>query len=197
MASLPRRRCRLEILGGVPGGVVLATILVFHSVGLHDTLPKANRRRFLLLVPFGITVAIGLAMGFSRLDTVIFYLIINPGVWLFSNNVRKWREDQEELRQQNILLKEREADRIHAAVLEERTIIARELHDIIAHNVSVIAIQAGAAQRVGGDQAEPVREALTAIEESARQALTEMRLALGVMRGEEELLEPQPSLSRN
>lgn len=185
----------LEILGGVPGGVVLSTILVFHSLGLHGDLRIANIRRFWLLVPFAVTVVTGLVLGFSRLDTLLFFLIINPGIWAFSNNIRKWRHDQEELRQQNILLQEREADRVHAAVLEERTTIARELHDIIAHNVSVIAIQAGAAQRVSSSSSRQVTEALEAIEESARQALTEMRLALGVMRGDKELLEPQPNLA--
>jgi signal transduction histidine kinase len=85
-----------------------------------------------------------------------------------------------------------------AAVAEERGRIARELHDVIAHNVSVMVIQAGAAGLVLEDQRPDVRNALTTIEQTGRQTVDEMRRLLGVLRRADESLSlaPQPSLVR-
>src|SRR5439155_6463822 len=82
------------------------------------------------------------------------------------------------------------------AVAHERARIARELHDVIAHNVSVMVIQAGAAGRVLDGEQPLVRGALATIEETGRQAVDEMRDMLGVLRrqDEDEPLTPQPGL---
>ena len=69
------------------------------------------------------------------------------------------------------------------AVEEERTRIARELHDVVAHSVSVMTVQAGAVRRLLKPEQEREREALTIVEETGRQALTEMRRLLEMMRG--------------
>lgn len=84
-----------------------------------------------------------------------------------------------------------------AAVQAERARIARELHDVVAHSVSVVAVQAGAAQAVLGSDPDRAREPLGAIETSARDALVEMRRLLGVLRTAEEepSLAPQPGLA--
>lgn len=184
----------LELMGGVPGAVIGSTVLVFHSVGMVSDLRTANRRRFWLLVPFGVTVLIGIATGFSSISTLMFFLIINPGVWAHSNTLRGWIADQKELEHQNLLLRDSEADRVQQAVTQERANIARELHDIVAHNMSVIVVQAGAAQRVITANPDAANTSLKAIEDAARQALDEMRLALGVMRETSRGLEPQPDL---
>ncbi len=79
---------------------------------------------------------------------------------------------------------------------EERARIARELHDVIAHSVSVMVVQAGAARTLLTDDTEAARAALLAVERSGRQALEEMRRLLGILRRDQrdaELL-PQPSL---
>ncbi len=80
------------------------------------------------------------------------------------------------------------------AAQEERLRIARELHDVVAHNVSAIALQAGAA-RIGGGDGKP--EVLTTIETTARDTLAELNRLLGVLRkpSEEALLAPQPGLA--
>jgi signal transduction histidine kinase len=83
-----------------------------------------------------------------------------------------------------------------AAVAEERTRVARELHDVVAHAVSVMVVQAGAGQRLVGVDDGRARDALVAIGDSGRQALLELRRLLTVLRGDESgELEPQPGLA--
>ena len=80
---------------------------------------------------------------------------------------------------------ERERDvAAREAVVEERARIARELHDVIAHHVSMIVLQAGAERRVLGDENASTREVLETVEQSGRSALTEMRRLLGMLRGD-------------
>src|SRR5437764_13226114 len=90
------------------------------------------------------------------------------------------------------LEREQEAERARA-VAEEQARIARELHDVIAHNVSVMVVQAAAANDVFDSRPERAREALRAIEASGRTALAELRRLLGGVRGD---YAPQPGLDR-
>ena len=91
---------------------------------------------------------------------------------------------------------ERERDvAAREAVVEERARIARELHDVIAHHVSMIVLQAGAERRVLGDANASTREVLKTVEQSGRSALTETRRLLGMLRGDaNDPLTPQPGL---
>jgi signal transduction histidine kinase len=84
------------------------------------------------------------------------------------------------------------------ALEEERARIARELHDLVAHNVSVMVVQAGVERHALPDSQASTRATLTAIEQAGRQALVEARRLLGVLRrnGDHEALEPQPSIER-
>jgi signal transduction histidine kinase len=86
--------------------------------------------------------------------------------------------------------------RTNEALAEERARIARELHDLVAHNVSLMVVQAGAERHAVGEDQANTREALASIETAGRQALTEARRLLGVLRrkDEREELEPQPSV---
>jgi signal transduction histidine kinase len=83
-------------------------------------------------------------------------------------------------------------------VFAERVRIARELHDVVAHHVSVMGVQAGAARRVMERQPEKAAEALSSIEASSRQALVELHRLLGFLRraGEADDLAPQPGLAQ-
>jgi len=83
-----------------------------------------------------------------------------------------------------------------AAVAEERARIARELHDVVGHSVSVMTVQAAAARRLLLPEQERERQALLVVEQTGREALAEMRRLVGVLRRPEEApaLAPQPSL---
>jgi signal transduction histidine kinase len=100
-------------------------------------------------------------------------------------------------RERRAQIAERERDLVaREAVVEERARIARELHDVIAHHVSMIVVQAGAERRVLDGDSGSTREVLETIEEIGRGALTEMRRLLGMLRGDaNESLTPQPGLS--
>jgi signal transduction histidine kinase len=94
------------------------------------------------------------------------------------------------------LLREQAAE-ARRIVTEERTRIARELHDVVAHRVSLMTVQAGAAKAVAAEDPEGALQAMGAVEEAGRQALDELRHLLGVLRPETDLdgLGPQPGLA--
>jgi len=100
-------------------------------------------------------------------------------------------------RERRAQIAERERDVIaREAVVEERARIARELHDVIAHHVSMIVLQAGAERRVLDDGNASTREVLETVERTGRSALTEMRRLLGMLRADaSEPLAPQPGLT--
>jgi signal transduction histidine kinase len=134
------------------------------------------------LVPFpgqgrGLNVAIPFAAG-----TLAVMLIIR--------RIVRHRDRRAELA-------ERERDvAAREAVVEERARIARELHDAIAHNVSMMVVQAGAERRVLGTASAATKEVLETIEQIGRGALTEMRRLVGMLRADSpDLLAPQPRLA--
>jgi signal transduction histidine kinase len=126
----------------------------------------------------------------------LFVAIILGGVWAAGRTVRSRRQLAVALADKNVLLEHEQEARAKQAVAEERTRIARELHDVVAHNVSVMVVQAGAERRSLGDDRPETREALQAIEQTGRQALTEMRRLLGMLRKDDDelALAPQPSM---
>jgi signal transduction histidine kinase len=96
-------------------------------------------------------------------------------------------------------LAEQQARGARQAVLDERTRIARELHDLVAHSMSIVAVQAGVGHHLIERDPAKAKEALATIETTSRQALTEMRRLLGVLRTDHEEpgaeLTPQPGLN--
>lgn len=118
--------------------------------------------------------------------------------WLVGDSIRSRRERAAELEHRAEELERARDDEARQAVVDERQRIARELHDVVAHNVSVMVVQAGGARRVLETKPELAREALGAIESTGREALGEMRRMLDVLRTDDTVdgLAPQPSLSR-
>jgi signal transduction histidine kinase len=121
--------------------------------------------------------------------------------WLGIALIRARRAQRRTLEERGWLL-ERERERAtRTAVEDERARIARDLHDIVSHNVSLMVVQATAAREVLATLPDQATTALTAVEDAGRSAMTELRSLLGVLApspsGEEDRdLSPQPSLSR-
>jgi len=108
------------------------------------------------------------------------------------DSIRGWRETREALVVETEHAEEEQARR---AILEERARIGRELHDVVAHHMSLIAVQAETASYRLGETSESVRGEFTAISAAARAALAEMRRLLGVLRNDEEAARaPQPQI---
>ena len=103
-------------------------------------------------------------------------------VWLLGRWVRRRRRSLADLERHAADL---EADRealAREAVAEERARIAREMHDAVAHGVSVMVLQAGAAEQVLGSSPERARESLQTIQDTGREAIVELQRMLGVLR---------------
>jgi signal transduction histidine kinase len=122
------------------------------------------------------------------------------GVWVLGRNLRLRRAYFAELEDRAARLERARGTDARAARVEERSRIARELHDVVAHHVSVMTVQAGAARRIMDRHPAGAREAMTTIEEVGRTALSEMRRIVGVLRTERDAetagpeLAPQPGL---
>jgi signal transduction histidine kinase len=121
------------------------------------------------------------------------------GLWLTGFVLSRRAEHTQELQELTQRLRQDREEEARAAVLEERARIARELHDVVAHSVSVMVVQAGGVRRLLRDDQGREREALLVVEQVGRSALTEMRRMLGVLRTEGEAatpaLAPQPGLA--
>jgi signal transduction histidine kinase len=98
--------------------------------------------------------------------------------------------------QRAVAVRSRQAEETHRRAMQERLAMARDLHDVVAHNISVINVQANTALHLMDRQPERAREALTAIHEVSRQALGELRSVLGVLRADDAAapLLPSPGL---
>ena len=117
--------------------------------------------------------------------------------WVVGRLMRSWRLRAEELEELAAELASERDIRAKAAVEAERMRIARELHDVVAHNVSVMTIQATAASRILANDPEAALDALASIERTGRETVDEMRILLGVLRerGADEPFAPQPGLA--
>ncbi|MFE5590492.1 sensor histidine kinase [Streptomyces sp. NPDC056549] len=130
-------------------------------------------------------------------DSDLVPLLVLLPLALASHGVHLWRHRERELRA------DQEAA-LHRAVEAERSRIARELHDVVTHNVSMMTIQAGAARTVLATSPEQAREAMLAVEAAGRTAMSELRHVMGLLTMAAEgpdpavdvALAPQPGLGR-
>ncbi len=134
--------------------------------------------------------------GFNTGESLVHLVIFVAAAWILGDNLRTKRAYYRELEERADRLEREREENVRRAAAEEQERIARELHDVIAHSVSVMVVQAAAARDVFELQPERAREALRSIEESGRSALTELRRLLGIVRTSERgRLEPQPGLA--
>ncbi len=170
-------------------GYVIANVCALY--GLAVWTPP---RRFAIGTTAIVVVDIGLTAGpDASLNGTVPFVVATVVAMLL---VRRVVGDRE----RRIELAERERDLVtREAIVEERARIAREMHDVIAHHVSMIVVQAGAERSVldgGATDLSATRDVLATVEESGRSALIEMRRLLGMLReGGKDPLSPQPSLA--
>jgi signal transduction histidine kinase len=211
--SLVRRRPVEALAVSFCAGTVLNVVLTAPAEGAFQTFVAA------LVLAFGVGAhvegrASAAAIGALLAATVVTGVAVRVGqeypsgefvpilvwfgtTWLVGRFVRSWRLRAEELEVLARRLAEEQEARAREAVGVERLRIARELHDVIAHNVSVVSVQAAAAERVLEGEQPVVREALGSIQATARSTIDEMRRMLGVLRAIDEAgrLAPLPGLA--
>ncbi len=189
-----------ERLNYPAGGDSLAPILAAYTVAVRTDV----RRRLawiagivLAVVTFFALFDLGTITTGDFIGSLVSNVIVFGTAFLLGDNMRQRRQRLVDLQQRNAFLEREQGLLADRAAVAERTRIARELHDIVAHSVSVMAIQAGGARRVVHTKPDLAIEALTTIETTARQTLEELRDLLGVLRTPEPTPEnaPQPGIS--
>ncbi|SDR93415.1 sensor histidine kinase [Microterricola viridarii] len=156
--------------------------LIYYSA-VQDYLPELPREG--ALSPY-------LAYGLINIITNLLYF---GGAWFFGDSAYRSARARALLEQRTIeLAEERERTKQQALALE-RVRIARELHDVVAHHVSVMGVQAGAARRVLERDPAQASASLSLIEQNARSAVDELHLLLGTLRSEQQETGPVPAQS--
>jgi signal transduction histidine kinase len=170
----------------------LAFFIVIFSIGAH-TRGRELWVSVILIVVTMVEFYLSDSDGWD-LGDVAFVLFFVGGPWAVGLALRLRRD----LADSNEQLKREQEEQTRRAVAEERATIARELHDVVAHAISVTVLQARGARRMLGHDDEQVRRALDAIEHTNTQALGDMRRLLAVLRDTEgdAATTPQPSLAR-
>ena len=173
---------------------VVALFLVSWSIGAYEERRRAVLGLTLLVCGVWVSMAVDMFRGTDHYEGTDFpwigALVLAPGVLGVAFGARTRSLRAAEARTRELELERREA------IASERARIARELHDVIAHSVSVMTVQAGAAEAML--KIDPVRafEPVQAIQETGRGALVEMKRLVGVLRDDDEDvgLAPQPGL---
>lgn len=184
-------------VGGYQDSVpaLLSLLLAQYSLGAHARVPYRLAAGEAALIGVSLWVWLGPqgVRSWSLLgDAVLAMTPMLAGLW-----IRQLRLRAETLRQLATQLEREREERARSAVAEERTRIARELHDEVAHAMSVIAVQADAAEGALARDPALVQRPLVAIRDTARAALTDMRRVLGALRADEPAaLVPEPGLAR-
>jgi signal transduction histidine kinase len=215
LATLPiafRRRFPIHVLAFITSAQFLAEVIQIEGSGwvgvliaVYSVAAHTNgTRRVHALLAFGCAcvslIIVGYVRGELPLGGVISTVVFLVGAFILGDNLQRRRQHVMDLGERaERAERERDLTARHK-VQDERNRIARDLHDVVAHSVSVMVIQSAAARRsINTDPAQAV-QTLIELEATGRQAMNELRNVLGVLRseqpvGDEPDLVPQPSLA--
>lgn len=181
-------------------GAFIAIAALLYSTAVYV---GERRRSTQVLIVFTTVLLAVLITGYFApseeevsLGVVVFNLVLFQLTWLAGDAVRNRRAQLDRL---HLQMEQAEQERQRAterAVEDERNRIARELHDIVAHAMSVIVVQAEGAHRLVGKDDDRVRAALVAIEQTGRSNLNDIRGIVGLLRTNGTEYAPAPDLSK-
>jgi signal transduction histidine kinase len=210
-----RRRYPAPVFVTIVAASFLHLLAGFHQ-GFFNTFAAAvamysiascGRRRisllFLALLPLALPLAVLIDWhnrGQVNLADIPYNFLIFLSAWLLGDNVRTRRAYVGQLEERDRMRLREQGELARRAVADERAAIARELHDIVAHSVSVMVLQANAAERIVLGTPQQALTNIRAIQSTGREAMAEMRRLLAVLRptkpgSDGENLLPQPSLA--
>ncbi|MFF0720112.1 MULTISPECIES: sensor histidine kinase [unclassified Micromonospora] len=161
------RRLRIGIIAAM-----FAWLAIAYSISLDEITPDSFENALGPVPPVLAAIVTGLLINVLFFGFAYFF---GETAWIAARRQHELAEQAERLRRS-------QAEARQHAVVGERVRIARELHDVVAHHVSVMGVQAAACRRVFDKDPAKARTALTSIEESARTAVDELRRMLGVLR---------------
>ncbi|MGZ4726939.1 MAG: sensor histidine kinase [Acidimicrobiales bacterium] len=169
--------------------VVLPLFIMMGTIGAR--FPRRRSLEALAVAELVMVPAYFVAATHFHNTPTAFTALVNGALlvvpWVFGENVRHRRQTFADAQERAVRAEQDRAAEAHRAVTEERSRIARELHDVVAHAMTVMVVQASAARRVletSPDQRLQAIEALTHVESTGREGLAEMRRLLGVLRQE-------------
>jgi signal transduction histidine kinase len=180
---------------GVPPGTFAALVILYSAASMSD---MRHATLAALITAFGIVVYFATDRGDPGLTAAVTTSATYAAAWGLGVFVRSRREYTQVVEERASLLERDREVRSRVAVAEERSRIARELHDIVGHALGLIVIQSGGAQRVLTSKPELAQETLASIEATGRQALIDMERMLGMLHSTEEndgTFAPQPGLA--
>jgi signal transduction histidine kinase len=186
-----RRACGTALAVALVAGVVYAArsyppniapavpLIVYLAATRHD-----DRRSRLAQVDAVVVTRAPATVAAGATDPQ--WALVVAGTWLLGQYVRTRRLLVAELQQRAADLEREREERARRAVADERLRVARELHDVLAHTMSVVAVQAGTGRLIGAEHPAEALRALTAVEETTRSAMREMRQLLTVLRTDDD-----------
>ncbi len=185
------------VLGGRPDTpfvLFAAMVVASYTVGL---LERGRRAMAGLLIAVG-PPSVGLLLDGSDPADLVAVAVLYGGAWVVGSLVREQTERADGYAVEVAAIQEADAERRAQAVAEERVRLARELHDVISHSISVITVQSQAVRRRLPPEQRRDIEDLRVVEATARQAMAELRRLFGVLRSAEDRppLTPQPGLGQ-
>jgi signal transduction histidine kinase len=188
--------CLLTVLGRAPLLVDVTLGMAAYTAGVRCRRAVAIAMLVLTELAFGGVLVTAAAYSRSQTDAVRA-LLVAGALWFVGGSVRERRKYLAGLAEQEAERRQAEADRSRQAIREERVRIARELHDVVAHSLSVVTVQAGVGRKVEAAHPGEALRALQAVEVTGRGALEEVRRILGLLRedgGDGPSMAPTPGL---
>jgi signal transduction histidine kinase len=183
--------CALTAHGRVPNLVYVALGMAIYTAAVRCRRKAALA--VLVVVEVALVAAMLTAVANSRAQSDVARGVLVAGaLWFIGDSVRERRRYLAGLAEQAAQRQRAEAERGRQAVREERVRIARELHDVVAHSLSVVTVQAGVGRKIEAARPGEALRALRAVEVTGRGALEELRRILGLLRDDDA---EQPSLA--
>ncbi len=182
----------------IDGTGFLGVLVAIYSLGAHSSGQRRTNAVWAIGVGILLLFIAGMTVGEVDIGNFISASVVLVTAFVLGDNLRRRRERADSLAERAERAEREQALIAQQQVNAERTRIARELHDVVAHSVSVMVIQAAAARRNLTDSPDVARTALTNIEDTGRQTMNELRGILGVLRSDNDdssSLAPQPSMT--
>jgi signal transduction histidine kinase len=205
LATIPlvwRRRSPMAVLAAVFVGaavsrqaeyvMISSAALAAYALGAHThwRLPA-----LIELATVGALVVVVFGGSLPSVPAKLGPFVVLLPLWLVGNAIRAQRARTAALAERTQRLENERRLTQEVAQAEERARIARELHDAVAHSVSVMVVQAGAAKQIVAQSPQDALDSLRAVEETGKHAMQEMRRILGVLSEDDAALAPQPTLT--